>query len=122
MQAVRSHLNEVDRLFSLAYQRMDSLRLSYPKGDSALKYFRDILELEPNNIAAQAGIRQIVRWYINKADAALGQGDMERAKRYIQRGRSIDDRHPKLLALQRQVETGHSTERKNDHSFRLFED
>ena len=108
---VRPKLSQVDRLLSLAYRRMDNLRLSYPKDDSALKYFRDILELEPDNLAAQAGIRQIVRWYIRKADEALEQGDMERAKRYVQRGRLINGQHPKLLVLQERLEAGQSAER-----------
>ncbi|MGD8587435.1 MAG: protein kinase [Chromatiales bacterium] len=101
-------LSKIDRLLSLAYQRMDSQRLSYPAGDSALKYFRDILELEPDNIAAQAGIRQIVRWYTGKADEALVHGDLEQARRYLQRGLSIDAQHPRLLALQQRVEVARS--------------
>jgi serine/threonine protein kinase len=101
---VNPKLSKSDQLLSLAYQRMKSLRLSYPKGDNALKYFRDTLALEPDNIAAQAGIRQIVRWYIREADEALAQGDVERAARYVQRGRRIDHKHPKLVALQEKLE------------------
>jgi tetratricopeptide (TPR) repeat protein len=119
---VQPKLSKVDRLLGLAYERMDSLRLSYPKGDSALKYFRDILDLEPDNIAAQAGIRQIVRWYVRKADEALEQGDKERARTFIQRGLMIDDRHPKLLALQRRAETGPSTDKQSYGLLRLLQD
>jgi len=115
-------LSQVDRLLGLAYSRMDSLRLSYPQGDCALKYFRDILELEPDNIAAQAGIRQIVRWYIRKAGEALDRGDKARAERYIQRGRMIDGDHPKLLALRERVEGGPAPGKRNHNPFRLFGD
>ncbi len=92
--------SKADRLLSLAYQRMDKLQLSFPPGDSALRYFRDILVLDPDNTAAQAGIRQIVRWYIRQADEDLAQGNRERARRYIQRGRLIDGQDPELVALQ----------------------
>jgi hypothetical protein len=99
-------LSKVDQLLILAYKRMDSLQLSYPQGDSALRYFRDILALEPDNMAAQAGMRQIVRWYIRKAEESLDQGNSEQARRYIYRGRMINRQHPKLVALQRRSESG----------------
>ena len=105
LRTLHKNLNKIDQLLVLAYKRMDSLRLSYPKGDSALKYFRDILELEPNNMAAQAGIRQIVRWYAKSAEEALDKGNLKLAKRYINRGLEIDGEHPTLVALQERVAT-----------------
>jgi serine/threonine-protein kinase PpkA len=117
----RPKLSEVDRLLSLAYQRMDSLRLSYPKGDSALKYFRDILDLEPDNMAAQAGIRQIVRWYIRKAGLALDHGDKDRARRYIHRARLINARHPKLAALQERLDGSPPADRRTYRSLQLLD-
>lgn len=102
---VMPKLSKVDQLLILAYKRMDSLQLSYPQGDSALRYFHDILALEPDNMAAQAGMRQIVRWYIRKAEESLDQGNSEQARRYIYRGRMINREHPKLVALQRRSES-----------------
>ena len=119
---VQSKLDKVDRLLGLAHERMDSLRLSYPKGDCALKYFRDILELDPENIAAQAGIRQIVHWYIRKADEALEHRDKARARTYIQRGLMIDQQHPKLLALQRRVDSGLSSDNQTFSVLKLLGD
>ena len=104
-QRVQPKLSKADQLLSLAYQRMDSLRLSFPKGDSAYDYFQQILVLDPQNKAAKAGIRQIVRWYINKAEQALTDDKIKQAKRYVDRGLTINRNNPRLIALQNRIQT-----------------
>jgi hypothetical protein len=52
----------------------------------------------------------------------LALGDGERARRYIDRGLSINGRHSKLLALQQRLETGLSADNRTSRSSRLFED
>jgi hypothetical protein len=98
-------LRKIDRLLSLAYRRMDSLRLSLPKGDSAHDYFRQILKIDPDNKAAKAGIRQILRWYVDKAERALKDNQIKQAKRYIDRGLAINSTHSRLKTLRERIET-----------------
>lgn len=108
----KPQLNDLDQLLRLAYKRMDSLRLSYPKGDSAYDYFQEILKLDPDNKAAKAGIRQIVRWYIDKAEQALSENNVKRAKSYISRGKNINQSHPRLIALQNRLQAPASASEK----------
>jgi serine/threonine-protein kinase PpkA len=102
--AAKPRLSEVDRLFRLAYARMDADRLSLPKGDSALHYFSKILSLEPDNLAAHAGLRQIVRWYARQAEQLLANGNTKRARSYLDRGLAIDEDNPMLLALEQSIQ------------------
>lgn len=119
---VHSRLSKVDKLFSIAYQRMESLKLSYPKGDSAYDYFQKILQIEPDNRAAKAGIRQIVRWYIDHAEQALTEKQIKQAKSYVKRGMNINSSHPRLIALQNQIQNpGSKRDKLQTKVFGLFE-
>jgi hypothetical protein len=121
-RAVKPRLSRVDQLFSIAYRRMDSLRLSYPKGDSAYDYFQEILQLDPDNRAAKAGIRQIVRWYIDHAEQALTAKQIKQARSYIKRGLNINGSHPRLIALQNRISHQSSGKGKvYDKVFDLFD-
>lgn len=100
---VKPRLSKSDQLLKLANKRMDALRLSTPKGDNALKYFREVLKLEPDNRDAQAGIRQIVLWYTQQAERALLEEKLEKGKLFIGRGLAIDSNHAELLALQKKI-------------------
>ena len=100
---VKSRMSQADRLFRLAYARMDTLRLSYPKGDNALHYFQQILHLEPDNKAAKAGIRQIVRWYGQKAEQALQDGEIKKGQSYVERGLAISPRNHQLRDVQKKL-------------------
>ena len=77
--------------------------MSFPVGDSALHYFRAALKLQPDNDAARQGISEIVRWYIVQAEQAIRDGDLQQAARYASRGSSINQYHPRLMALQQQL-------------------
>ena len=109
---VNNRLNKADRLLELAYQRMDNLRLSLPKGDSAYDYFQQILRIDPDHKAAKAGLRQIVRWYIDKAERAIRDKQILQAKRYIKRGLAINNKHPHLIELRSRIEAPSIVEKK----------
>ena len=100
---VRARLSKSDRLLNLAHARMDVLRLSTPKGDNALMYFREVLKLKPDSQEALAGIRQIVDWYTQQAERALLEKKLEKGKLFIGRGLAIDSKHVELLALQQKI-------------------
>lgn len=101
--------NEVSQMLRLAYARMDALKLSYPVGDSALHYFREVQKLESDNGVAKAGIDQIVLWYIQQAEQAISDADLKQAASYISRGTNINKQHPRLSALNNQLHAAKST-------------
>jgi serine/threonine protein kinase len=94
---------EVERLAEIADRRLREFKMSFPEGDSALHYFREILKLQPDNQTAKTGIAQILDWYIQQAETAVDLGDYQLAGRYVGRGNSIDGQHPTLLALSREL-------------------
>ena len=98
-----SSQGEVTHLIRLANDRLEALKLSFPAGDSALHYFREALKLQPDSTAARQGISEIVHWYIEQAEQAIRDGDLQLAARYTSRGRSINKYHPKLMALQQRL-------------------
>jgi len=99
----KPRLNPQDQLFRLAYARMDALRFSQPEKDNALYYFHKILDMDPDNQAARAGIRQILRWYTRHAEQALREGKLEKGRRYVERGLAIKPRSHQLRELRRKL-------------------
>jgi hypothetical protein len=94
---------EISRLLHLAQDRRSALKLSYPVGDSALYYFREVLKLDPGNSKAKQGLKEIVDWYHEKAAAAMAASNTSLARRYVRRGMSIDNRHKGLLKIHRRL-------------------
>lgn len=96
-------LSPIRRLLKQGYANIDRARLTLPAHDNALLKFQQILSLEPDNEAAKAGIRQIVRWYDRHARLAIENNDPAKARSYIERGLTIDAQNAQLLALQEEL-------------------
>ena len=94
---------EVAELLAQAQQQMDSRRLTAPSGSNALRSYQRILELEPDNAAARAGIDQIVAYYRNVAEKSLRQGRPDESLAYVGRGLRAMPQNQDLLNLRRQA-------------------
>ena len=77
---------EIEQLLVEAQQQMDSRRLTAPASGNALSSYRRILELDPNNVAAKAGVERIAAYYQEVAESSLRQGRPDESLAYIQRG------------------------------------
>ena len=64
--------------------------LSKPRRNSAFELYRNALVLDPENIHAHNGISLVIRRYIALANAALNQGDFERALTLLERAHGLD--------------------------------
>ncbi|MCG3201124.1 MAG: Serine/threonine-protein kinase PknD [Gammaproteobacteria bacterium] len=64
-------------------------RLSAPRGANALERYQAVLGRDPENERAHAGIDAVAARYAELARGSLGRGDLERAERYIERGRAL---------------------------------
>lgn len=82
---------------------MNSRRLTAPTGNNALRSYQRILELEPGNSAARAGIDQIVTYYRSVAEQSLRQGRPDESLAYIGRGLRATPQDQDLLNLRRQA-------------------
>ena len=80
-------------------QALDDYRLVTPEGDNAYEYLRAVLQLEPVNETARAGIQKIVDSYITLAAKAVDSNELAKAERYLDRGLDIQSDNPELLAM-----------------------
>jgi type II secretory pathway predicted ATPase ExeA len=91
--------DNIGKLLAQGRQALDDYRLVTPEGDNAYEYLREVLQLEPVNETARAGIQEIVDIYITLAARAVDNNELVRAVRYLDRGLDIQSDNPELLAL-----------------------
>lgn len=77
---------EITQLLTDAEQQMESRRITAPASANALSSYRRVLELDPNNAAAQAGIARIAEYYRDIAEKSLLQGRPDESVAYVNRG------------------------------------
>ena len=86
LQAEReAELARVETLLSQAQTHMDELRMTGPPGHNALELLREVMEIQPGNEQAQAGIDHIVSFYVDVAGKAARQGEPARAAGFLDR-------------------------------------
>jgi hypothetical protein len=97
---------KITELLSLGQRAIDEYRLMTPEGDNAYGYFQAVLGQDPANKAARAGIKEIIDQYIALTRRAAGVHDNDRARRYVERGLSIQPDNSELLALRDSIDSG----------------
>jgi hypothetical protein len=85
-------------------EALDGYRLVTPEGDNAYEYLSAVLQLDPHNETALAGIQEIVDIYSKLATKAAGNNELEKAERYLDRGLGIQPDNPDLLALKDRID------------------
>ncbi len=90
----------IAKLADKADEAMQSKRFDTPSDDNALKYYREILELDPQNGAGIKGITRLADIYADLAENAYRNLKIPMAKEYVRQGLSIDHNHKQLLELQ----------------------
>ncbi len=78
-------------------------RLVSPPGGNALNEYRKVLILNPYNRGAIAGLTALLAKLVHQTEIAIESGDFKQAAELIKVGLEIDNKHKKLLALQKQV-------------------
>ncbi|CAH0991454.1 hypothetical protein SIN8267_01560 [Sinobacterium norvegicum] len=82
-----------------ADQAFERNRLMKPKGDNAYDRYRQILDIEPNNLAAKAGIKHISRRYLTLAKEAFDRGNVRSAQDYVYQSQKIDPNYAGARAM-----------------------
>ncbi len=98
-QVATVQTDAVDRLLVQGRQALDDYRLVTPSGDNAYEYLSEVLQQDPLNETALAGIQEIVEIYSTLAAKAATNNEIEKALRYLDRGLGIQPDNPDLLAL-----------------------
>ena len=78
----------VEALLQLAKKQIDQDRLSYPEGDNALESYRKVLEIDPGNAEAQAGLEKLAQIYLKRAQRHADAGKHQSTLLYVERGLS----------------------------------
>ncbi|MCP3666976.1 MAG: protein kinase [Gammaproteobacteria bacterium] len=87
----------------LADQRLINRQLSFPTRDSALYYYRKVLDEDPKNSRAQQGIKGIANHYAVLANRQYKMERYDKADRYIAQGLRIWPAHEQLRELKKDV-------------------
>ncbi|MEZ4356228.1 MAG: serine/threonine-protein kinase [Myxococcota bacterium] len=65
-------------------------RLMAPAGDNAYDRYRKVLDLDPGNDKARAGLREVAARYVQLAEGAIAKGDPAQARDFLDRARRAD--------------------------------
>jgi len=99
LQALQVAAN-VGSFLSHGAAALEEYRLSTPKNDNAYYYYQRALDLSPDNKQAHEGITRIANAYANLVESKLDQFEYEAAKKYLNRGLTIQPDNERLQALQ----------------------
>ncbi len=95
---------QVDMLLNVAAAHREVGRLTDPPGSNAAEAYHYILEMDPDNPQAQAGLQEVADEYLSMAKASLTAGDQETARRRITIGLEIVLDHMGLLSFKEQLQ------------------
>jgi len=95
----------------LAEERFGQNKLSGPAGDSAVFYYRAVLEAEPDNAVAEKGLADVLRQHAEHAQIAYRRGDLEAAQEQLRYGLAVEPNDPALRVLHDAIGTAMLAER-----------
>lgn len=74
-KASSKNQKEIDRLLAAADETLTKSRLTKPSGNNAAELLKTVLELDPDNLKAKNGLKDIANWliWLSKKDISDGQ-------------------------------------------------
>ena len=101
-QTIQQEANKagsINELLALADKDLAAVRLASPRGRNALDRYQQVLQLEPGNDRATAGIAAVASKYVELSNNALKKGETDKVGGYLSRLSKIAPSHPALSAL-----------------------
>lgn len=95
----REEGTRIIRLLDEARTHLDAYRLTTPPGNNAFELYEQVLDLQPGNESAEAGMDAIADRYHVLAAASLRKGKPGKARQYLDRGLKIRPNHEDLSRL-----------------------
>ena len=89
----------IERLLTECRAHYDSHRLTTGSGGNALDCYRRVLDHDPGNADALAGIAKIEEQYVDKAKSALDSFRPDVVLRWVERLEAINPEHPQVEEL-----------------------
>ena len=94
---------EIEAQLERARVAMRDKRYIDPPTDNALAHYKTVLDLDPQNGEARQGLDRIAELLIARAGSAMAAKDYASALRALEAARSLKPDHPRLAALDAQV-------------------
>ncbi|MBW1713269.1 MAG: caspase family protein, partial [Deltaproteobacteria bacterium] len=88
--------DQVASLLDQAQADIEANRLTSPKDDNAFEKFQKVLEMDPANGQARAGLEKIVSRYVDLALKRLESEDWLKAERYLNRAETVLEGDPRV--------------------------
>lgn len=101
-EAADAQLAKIEEWLQAAAMAIDDYRLTTPENDSALYYYKQVLDVAPEHPDARAGLVRIADLYEALGRKALSEGALSKSRLYARRGLAIMPNHRGLIALQSQ--------------------
>lgn len=97
------HRNRIAGLLQDCAARFPLNRLADNQGEAAVACYDQILKLDSTNSEARVNLERIVNHFADWTNAALLQGDLDKAEDYLARLSRLVPDHPRLSALSQNV-------------------
>lgn len=89
----------IQSLISKAEQAMERNDLTAPEGNNAYRFYREIVELEPQNGAAMQGFVKIAERYADMAENAFREMRLSNARAFVRQGLVVNPQNRRLVEL-----------------------
>lgn len=103
-----------ENLLEEAAKDVLALRLTSPEGNNALEKYHQVLDRNPNNEAAQTGIRNVADKYLQLAANSLRKMDLSQASTYVDKAESLYSAHPQIQVLKNTIARQQTQKRVSD--------
>ncbi len=88
-EAAPDKVQQIETLLASAREDFEAVRLTWPPGSNALERYRKVLELDPDNANAKAGITEIGEKYLELNNQAVAQENFDKAKAYLDKAAQV---------------------------------
>ncbi len=95
--------SECPQMLRVCERHFQAYRLTTGAGGTAFSCYKAVLEKEPSNTEALAGLAKIERRYVRWIEAALSKGKIDKAKQYLEGLGRVNPESPKYAALEEKI-------------------
>ncbi len=99
-----AELGRIDLLLARAQVLLNDSRLTQPAGNNAYELYRRVLDLEPNNKMALAGMRRIADRYVGLVRYRMNRDRYSDAQAMLVKGLAVSPDHEVLLLLETEIQ------------------
>jgi serine/threonine-protein kinase PpkA len=94
---------QIDKLLAQAQADMDRGALTLPQQNNAADRYRQVLQLDPSNAEASAGLRTVATRLEEEVDRARRENKVAEAQNALDQLRAVEPSHPRLAKLQADI-------------------